>query len=341
MKTKYLIYMLLFLGIALSSCREITIKTTINPDGSFTRVITVSGDSSEVIKPNLPYPVDSSWMREFYADTSDSTQYICIYTKSYESEKLLNDEIHNDTSWRSQIQRDVEISKRFMFFYSFITYRQVYKAANPFTEDYQAYLNKEDLLWITGAKTPLNKKDSIRSDSADACLDNYYKHALLVEIIHALKKGLAQLDDPELKNVDLSVYRDSIAAHAVNWAQKSDNFYQSIDALVAWSGNPDIAALHNVQPPIFEDLENMDEYSDQVFFEEYCKLEVEMPGLITETNSTKMHGNIVSWGVDGTTFFFEDYEMNVESRVINYWAFILSGIVVLLLLIALIVKIFK
>ncbi len=41
------------------------------------------------------------------------------------------------------------------------------------------------------------------------------------------------------------------------------------------------------------------------------------------------------------SFFFEDYEMYVESRVMNYWAFVLSGIVVLLLLIALIVKIFK
>jgi len=70
-------------------------------------------------------------------------------------------------------------------------------------------------------------------------------------------------------------------------------------------------------------------------------LEAEMPGLITKTNSTIMYGNTVSWDVHSLSFYFEDYEMYVESRIVNYWAFILSGIVVLLLLIALVVKTFK
>jgi len=339
MKTRNLIYMLLMMGFILSSCREINVRTIINNDGSFTRFITVKGDSADVIKRNLPYPVDSSWVREFYSDTSDSTKYICSYTKSYKSDDLLNAEIHNDTSWKSQIQRDVEISKRFMFFYSFITYHQVYKAANPFSEDYHGYINEEDLLWISEVKAALNRKDSIRIDSAYVSLDNYYKHVLVVEIIDALKKGLRQLNDPNLNNIDMAMYKDSIAANAISWS--SGKYENSIDALITWTGNSELARLHNIEPSIFEELEKKDDFADKVFFGNEYTLEVEMPGLITETNSTVMHGNTVSWTIGTMSFFFEDYEMYVESRVVNYWAFIVSGIVVLLLLIAVIVKIFR
>ncbi len=339
MKTKYLIYLLLITGFILSSCREITVKTTINNDGSFTRVVTIRGDSADVIKTNLPYPIDSSWAKEFARDTSDSTKYICTYTKFYKSDDLLNAEMHNDTSWKSQIQRDVEISKRFMFFYSFITYHQVYKAANPFSEDYHGYINEEDLLWISEVKAALNRKDSIRIDSAYVSLDNYYKHVLVVEIIDALQKGLRQLNDPNLNNIDLAMYKDSIAANAISWS--SGKYENSIDALITWTGNSELARLHNIEPSIFEELEIKDDYADKVFFGNEYTLEVEMPGLITETNSTVMHGNTVSWEMGTMSFFFEDYEMHVESRVMNYWAFVLSGLVALLLLIALIVKIFK
>lgn len=339
MKTKYLIYLLLITGFILSSCREITVKTTINNDGSFTRVVTIRGDSADVIKTNLPYPIDSSWAKEFVRDTSDSTVFVCTYSRSFKNADALNTEIQNDTSWRKQIKRDLEISKRFMFFYSFITYKQVYKAANPIAEDYHGYLNKEDVLWISEAKKPLSKKDSIRYDSADSRLWEYWTNAIVNELIDDLERGLGQLDAPALKDFDLSIYRDSIKANALEWSD--GKFEVAISALVRWSGNAELARLHNIEPPIFQDLDDMNTFLGNLIFSEKYTLEAEMPGLITETNSTMMHGNTVSWDLAALSFYFEDYEMYVESRVVNYWAFIVSGIIVLLLLIAVIVKIFR
>jgi hypothetical protein len=339
MKTKILIYMLLLIGFILSSCREINIKTTVNNDGSLTRIITLTGDSADVLNTNLPYPVDSSWAREFVMDSSDSSVYICTYTKSFENADALNTEIQNDTGWRQQIKRDIEISKRFMFFYSFITYRQVYKAANPFAEDYHEYLSNEDVLWISEVKTKQNKQDSIRYDSADARLWRYWVNGVTVKIMKDLERGLVQLDDPGLKDFDLSVYKDSIAANILDWSD--GNFEVAIDALAEWSGRQELALLHNIEPPVFQDLDNMNSFIENLLFEEKYTLEAEMPGLITETNSTKMNGNTVGWDIANLSFYFEDYEMYVESRIMNIWAFILSGVIVLLLLVTLIVKIFK
>jgi len=331
--------MMLLMGFILNSCREITVKTTVNNDGSFIRTISIRGDSAEVLSPDLPYPIDSSWLREVYRDTSDSSKYICTLVKSYKSDDMLNLEMQNDTSWRRQLNRKVDISKRFMFFYSFITYKQVYKAANPIRLDYREYLNEEDILWVSEVKTPQNKKDSIRYDSAEARLDRYWAGALVDEITAELERGLSQLDDPELRGFDLSIYSDSIAANVQGWS--NGDFNVAIDALVTWSGNPRLADLHNIEPPVFQKLDNMNTFLEKLIFEEKYTLETEMPGLITETNSTMISGNTVSWDVAPLSFYFDDYEMYVESRVMNYWAFVLSGVVVLLLLIALIVKIFK
>ena len=71
--------------------------------------------------------------------------------------------------------------------------------------------------------------------------------------------------------------------------------------------------------------------------EEYDEV-VEMSGLITKTNSKSITGNRVSWKVNADKFLFGDYEMFVESRVVNLWAFIVSGLVILAAVVLLVVK---
>ena len=68
---------------------------------------------------------------------------------------------------------------------------------------------------------------------------------------------------------------------------------------------------------------------------------VEMPGLIIETNSVMLKGNQVSWEVQPLTLLFQPYEMFVESRVVNNWAFVVTGIFLVLLIIVMIVKAVK
>jgi hypothetical protein len=66
---------------------------------------------------------------------------------------------------------------------------------------------------------------------------------------------------------------------------------------------------------------------------------LEMPGLITETNSKSVTGNKVQWGVNPDKFLFYDYEMTVESRVVNRWAFVVSGLFFFLVLILMFFKV--
>ena len=68
---------------------------------------------------------------------------------------------------------------------------------------------------------------------------------------------------------------------------------------------------------------------------------VEFPGILTETNSISPIGNTVSWKVDPMVFLLEDYTMYGESRIVNYWGFVVTGVVILLLIVLLVIKAFR
>jgi hypothetical protein len=339
MKTKKILYILLIMSLILSACREINVKTIVNGDGSFKRVITLRGDSSDVVTLNLPYPVDEGWTRECYPDTTEDV-FVCVLSKTYKNDRLLQEELEKDTSWRNQIERDIEISKRFMFFYSFVTYKETYRAANPVKHhDYHPYLNQEQLDLLSGRKIPLTKADSAILSTAEAFSEKYFLDALTLEVIESLEKGIEKSGNPVLEKVELEQYRDSIASRIAEYTD--EDFEQYFEDLVTWTGETAFEQLAYIDPPIFENLDNKIRLFENLLMAEEYSVEVEMPGLITATNSTEMIGNTVSWNVQNMSFFFEDYEMTVESRVINNWAFWLSGVVLFILLIAMIVRIFR
>lgn len=339
MKTKKILYTLLAMALVLSACREINVKTIVNEDGSFKRVITLRGDSSDAVKLNLPYPVDESWTRECYPDTTEDV-FVCVLSKTYKNDRQLNEDLDQDTTWRKQIERDIEVSKRFMFFYSFITYKETYKAANPVKHhDYHPYLNQEQLDFLSGRKIPINQSDSAILSTAEAFSEEYFLDALTREVMESLEKGIEKSEDPVLKKFELEQYRDSIASRMAEYAD--EDLEQYFGDLASWTDEKAFEKLAYIEPPIFENVENKIRLFENLLMAEEYSVEVVMPGLITATNSTEMVGNTVSWNVQSMSFFFEDYEMMVESRVINNWAFWLSGVVLFILLIAMIVRIFR
>jgi hypothetical protein len=224
-----------------------------------------------------------------------------------------------------------------MFFYSFLTYREVYEAADPSKLlDNKDYLSTTDMEWLRDQKIPLNSQDSILLDTAEARAGRYLLDALTEEIILTLQNGLERIGDPELKTINASLYRDSIAKYDTIWYDT--DFFESIDALAAWTGNEKIKELHNLSPPVFEELLKKIQFFDKIMMMAEYNVEVEMPGLITATNSTQLVGNTVSWNIHSLSFYFDDFEMYVESRVINSWAFIVAGVVLLFLLVLIIRK---
>jgi hypothetical protein len=329
------ILMLLFFG----ACREVTVTTKVNPDGSFMRIITVTGDSSDVFKTDLPFPVDESWARVSSKDSTDSTKYIVTYTRSFRNTGELLEEIKSDTSSYRNLAKDISIKKKFRFFFSYLTFKEIYRSANPFNNlDYHKYLTEDDIRWCSGMKIPVTPADSaLEKDAENKVLDFLLKSAVS-EVESIVRQGIQRLNDPALNSVDISVYHDSLYKKMEGSDLKEGKDF--IESYRNWSGNDAFSLLNKLQPPIFEDFtKKLNKLENIIELEGYNE-EVEMPGLLTSTNSAMIKGNQVSWQFQPLSVAACDYKMYAESRVINYWVFVLAGCVVLGLVVLLVVRSF-
>jgi hypothetical protein len=327
------IILLLFFG----ACREVAVTTKVNPDGSFTRIITVTGDSADVFRTDLPFPVDETWVRTSLRDTCDSTKYTLTYSKSFKNSDELNAEIKNVTGKYRNMERDISITKRSRFFFSYLTFKEVYKSVNPFIMlDYRDYLTEEDIQLFSGNMIPVTATDSTRQREASDKVEDFLVASAMVEAESVMQNGIKKLNNPLLNPVDVSIYHDSLYKKIKDW----DNLKKInlIDNYRKWSGNDAFSLLNDLKPPLFEDFVKKVSMLDTVFITEGYTEEVEMPGLITATNSAMLNGNQVRWEFQPLYVLVRDFEMYAESRVINYWAFILTGIVMLTLVILLVVK---
>ena len=337
MKTQnILLSLVLMLVLAFSACREVTVTTKVNPDWTFTRIITVTGEDSSVFKTDLPFPVDETWARLSSRDTSDSTKYIVTYTKAFRNSSELNAEIKSDTSKYKNLERDISVTKRFRFFFSYLTFKEVYISANPFTKlDYRDYLTEEDIQWGTGLKLPVSAADSSRKEEADDKITAFLQESIIAEIESPLLDGMKKLNNPLLKPEDVTMYHDSLVG-SFDWDKLEGT--EIIDRYRELSGNEAFLLLKDIKPPLFEDLQKKYEmFLATVLLDGYTEI-VEMPGLITGTNSAMLNGNQVRWDFQGGNIMVRDFEMYAESRVINYWAFVLAGVVMLALVLLLVIK---
>lgn len=322
------IILLLFFG----ACREVTVTTKVNPDGSFTRVITVTGDSSDVFKTDLPFPVNESWARVSSKDTADSTKYIVTYTKAFNNSGELKNEIISDTGSYRNLARDISVTKKFRFFFSYLTYKEVYKSANPFTRlDYHEYLTEDDIQWYSGLKISTTPADSLSKKEAEDKVLAFLVASATSEVESIIQNGIKKLNNPLLNSVDISVYHDSLYKNIVDLDFKEGK--ELTEEYSKWSGNEAFLMLNKMEPPIFEDFMQKIKVLEAIFELEGYTEEVQMPGLITATNSAMLKGNQVRWEFQPISVAASDYEMYAESRVINYWAFIVLGMVILALVI--------
>jgi hypothetical protein len=328
MKSKILSAVLIVLMAAFANgCRDYKTKTKINSDGTCERTVVVSGDSSEVANPaSLPFPipVDASWNIEKRKDTSEKNKFYYSATKKFNDVNLLSDEYRN----KEKFGIDIAFSKSFRWFYSYFTYEETYKAFFPFRliplksfltpDEYEKYLADDT------TKTLRKRLDDFASE-------NYIEYFFNVISSAAEKHSLKDLSKEKLLS-------------------KKDYFKNNIDK----EGN-DKSSLINFLEKTFgvKSIREIKPEIELAYDEITVQMEliskgdgsyeneVAMPGIILNTNSKSIVGNAVSWKVDSKRFCFEDFSMQVESRVVNVWAFVVSAIIVLAAVVLLVLPRFK
>ncbi len=315
-----------FLILILSGCKkDYKTKTVVNSDGSCERTIVLTQDGQEVkeLKFPIPYKKNIGWNYKLEKDAKDSSLYVYTANKGFDDVNQL----YMDYTDSNKIGLKVDFQKKFRWFYTFLNYKETYKRS--FAYNYIP-LNK----YLTQAE----HKSFLQGDTSKAIsekLNNYVMENVRIAFWMKLKDSIKAGKYNSIRYDDLYEKKNEIE----KWLDNYRGGDKNIKAIQSIIKSNEATKLATQIDSIVNVL--MEEITETSLAEGDFTNVVSMPGIIIATNATSINGNEASWKLTKDMFSYQDYEMMVESRVTNVWAFIVTGVVVLFLITLLIAPRFK
>lgn len=307
----------------INGCVELTTTTHVNSDGSCERIIEFEGDSTAAYDYAYPLPSDTTWILEKKLEGDNQNNYTYTLRKKFRRISDLNRELAGAPD--STFTIEIKLKKRFRWFYTFLDYRETYKAFFPYKRiPVTDYLTEEEI-----ELHQLGKSD----DEIDAKLNKWFEKCTFAEIYAALTESARIAQHPALSEM-LQAQEDTLygAFRAegpdINTKEELVHSVMKICAMVL--GTSDVWALEDGFGVAIDDAWKKWKFFEDISDDDYINI-VTMPGLIVDTNTDKIDGNEVSWEIESNNFGFMDFEMRVESRIVNRWAIYVSGAALLLL----------
>jgi len=341
--------------MTLTGCRKVTTSTRIFSDGSCERTVFIEGDSSDVFSGSYPLPLDSSWTFSIKRDTSEELKYIYSATKSFKRVSDLNKEYLSDSvSTFSRVDRSVKLKKHFRWFFTILTYQEIYRDFNPFKQipisDYLSddeinilFADDDDPKYFAG-------KDSLKNaeikNEVEEKFETWLGISVFEEFYTAFLQGAVQLGDPNLTQEIIISKKDvltkNVLADTISFFEiDEENLLDSLITICEYTfKTPDVWKLLEKGNNTFRELKNKLAAFEIVWNEGYTN-EVFMPGLLVDTNAETVEGNKVVWEVETGKIFLRDFEMWAESRIVNRWAIPVTAVILVVLCIGLVITVFR
>ena len=309
---KLIIAMLLFF---ISACKEYFVTTKINPDGSCERIIKIT-DYNGNDSNDLRFYVDSTWTKKIERSGKDSN-YTTTFSKKFNSVVELENEVRKSPTFKPEIK----LNKTFRWFYTYYEYSETYKRNNPFKAlPLEKYFSPKDI-------------DSLNQGLGEKSLSNkleYYVQACMSAVL---------IDS--VKNV--------MEKHSIHNEERINEFFEKMDpsifdhkekltgAILDLCGSQKSPQLKNDLDSAVTRLERKINNQLEPVLGSGFTSRVILPGLLLDSNSKSVEGNLLSWKVEPGSLIAIDFSMKATSRIANTWAFIVTGIVLILLIALLLV----
>lgn len=317
------------LSLMVSGCLEVQTTTQVNPDGTLLRTQILSGDSTEVWTHRFPTTIDNTWTVS--VRRLEKGGFNRVATKLFRDAAEMNESFKDASSLSLRFHAVLE--KRFLWFFTEFNYRETYAKYNPFEaiplSEYVSPAAVEQFYRHEVNKEPYSTKgDSLAIEDAGKRWEEWRSRNMFESYYTELMKGLSALNEP------------SLPLSMVN--ARKEELYQKTEHWISGSGNMDtiLALVQQVlKSPLVRQAarKNADGFASHkaklAFVEEMLstphQMSIVMPGLILDTNGPTIEGNKVTWKEVTLFAYMTDYEIWVKSRVVNWWAVVVSAVVVL------------
>jgi hypothetical protein len=346
----------LFLLLGSPGCLEQKVKTTVSADGSCERTITVSADSGRVPDTKLPLPVDTTWTVRWEREDSVKKGFTWIASKKYTSLTMLAE----DTTLLIQpgkIRITIQADRSFRWFYTYIHYRETYhRFATVDRVPPSAVMTEDEIRRFTAGEKSDTLKRKVEEWQNRNIADLFFctlDTLLQGGVSPPVSAGMLQAHREDLfRNLSSKKEIDESLSEYLPSVKKKDFFQDSTFVMTAKG----LEAMRRLfvkslgtesarQLPLNEAwTKTMVFFYQAVEKDEGGDFEnvVTLPGLFLDTNAGEVKGNTATWSFKRPgQLELMDYEMHAESRVVNTWAFIVSGVVAVCFLILLLIPLFR
>jgi hypothetical protein len=352
MKGKIFIPILLSSMMLMVSCiKKTTVINTVYEDGSVTRKVTMKSDEKDISPDSYRVPIDSTWQIEnsFEIGSKQDTTWILTAVKHFESVDEINEEYSKDSGTNKDMKRSAHFTKCFKWFTTVYRCSEKIERFVAVDNPQSDFFSEEDLKYLSMPKSVKeeleNGPDSLQirvlNDTLETKFEQYLLSSLVKKWILVFFDQIDQNPDADIEKTYLSS-REREFINEINIEASEDNF--EIDSFIVeklglefyTKYKSEIDSSNVMVEDIFETFFSSSEYD----------LGIIMPGKMIATNgyaksiSESDIGGAVLWNVDLVHFLTEDYVMWSESRINNYWTWILTALFIVFVIIGF-VKRFK
>jgi len=335
-KSGWITMLMLTAGLLLlPGCLDLYFTTEVNPDGSLDKTVVFKGDSSEIIGNSVFSLLNSDWDTTWIPVDDKKMKFVA--TRHFKNPKLLNKWSDPQDSAKIQIRSHVVLKKQFRWFYTYFKYQETLPASNPFQLiDWKDYLTPVEIRLIA-EDDEARKKDSAyvkeAYDQTEKRFETFLEKSIYEEFFTILLAAPG-LPSTGITAGELQQKKSEIFQYLKDNSD-GDRAKDLLKTLSEFMKHPELAALADDSASSFKIFNHKMDFFQDVSDDNYHFI-IRLPGQMLDTNSTQMEGSDIKWDVGYYDFFFKDLVMQAESRVVNTWAFIVAGIILLLAVISLI-----
>lgn len=323
------------LMVVLGGCEHtISIGSKVHPDGSIDREIVLeNADSTEIAKNIFGVSHAAGWNVTVAPPSKPTTEkdkkseVNITFRKHFDSVEDVNQELNAPIDTLFRIESTFEKQNR--WFYSYIEYRDTYRALNNFTTiPKEAYFTEEDFAFINrlpAEGTPVGHADSLYlARLNEKIFDLYGARTIFEDFYQHLVANMRQHNVPAQWHDSLSRKKESIYRRFVDEGNlQNEDFVVLIDRLhIPLSPAGRDAIIQKTA-----EIEKRLEFLSNAYSGQYVH-SIEMPWDLVESNADSAVSNRLFWRPPVVKFLLTDYTMSATSRKMNIWSVAISGLVV-------------
>lgn len=357
---------------------ETHVINTVHEDGSVTRKVIMKNSEEDFDPGRYRVPVDSTWHTEIDMEIKEDgdTSWILTAEKHFTNVEEINDEYINDQGSNKDLDRRAHFSKSFKWFTTVFRYSETIEKILTVTCPASDFLSDEELkyfylpdnVWAELKEGSDSLKYKALSDTIDTKSETWMWTGFVrqwTEIFYGLAEGHPDLTiskeemglkEPEIVKVliDFEESEEEDETEILNNIEGDDELVEALEEEMEEEDPDDIQIIVETvlgkefytlfKTEIDSSMSILETMTDPFFSAESYDMEIRMPGRIigsngyADTNPESNGGVGILWTVDGDYFLLEQYEMWVESKISNVWAWIVTGVFVLFVITGLLVR---